>query len=136
MHVLLTHQYPALIAGACGHSYTSSDSYNHRSETCPTNSNGHACTSGSSYVCQSHTHVYPRVCWRSACNVIVSDAADHKTFCGSGNHSYWPGCPDLSSMWWHQHSTHTLISCSRCGVMFRYCSNNSNTCINGWTHSR
>ena len=54
-----THEYPALISGACGHSYTSSASYNHRLESCPTNSHGDSCTSGSSYVCQSHTHVYP-----------------------------------------------------------------------------
>ncbi len=42
-----THQYPALISGACGHSYTSAQAYSHRSETCPTNSNGDNCSSGS-----------------------------------------------------------------------------------------
>ena len=131
-----THQYPALIAGACGHSYTSSASYNHRSETCPTNSNGHACTSGYSYVCQSHTHVYPRVCWRSACNVIVSDAAEHKETCGSGAHSFWPGCPDLNVRSWHQHRYHQLRNCSRCGSQFRLCSNNDNSCSNGRNHRK
>ncbi len=54
-----THQYPALISGACGHSYTASSSYSHRLETCPKNSRGDSCTSGSYYACQSHTHVYP-----------------------------------------------------------------------------
>ncbi|MCG9132831.1 hypothetical protein J5I95_14220 [Candidatus Poribacteria bacterium] len=54
-----THQYPALISGACGHSYTSAAAYNHRSETCPTNSSGQSCTSGSYYACSPHTHAYP-----------------------------------------------------------------------------
>lgn len=131
-----THQYPALVSGACGHTYTSSNSYNHRSETCPTNSNGHSCTSGSYYACQSHTHVYPRTCWRSACNEVVNDAAEHKETCGSGAHSFWPGCPDLNVRSWHQRSYHELRNCSRCGSQFRLCSNNDNSCSNGRNHRK
>ncbi len=134
-----THQYPALISGACGHSYTSSASYNHRLETCPTNANGDSCTSGSFYACQSHTHVYPqpkRTCWRTDCDVEVSNSADHKAFCGSGDHSYWPGCPDLNVKAWHQHSYHELRNCSRCTVQFRLCSNTDNSCIAGGNHRK
>lgn len=47
------------ITGACGHTYTSSDSYSHRSETCPTDSNGQSCTHGTYYACSPHTHSYP-----------------------------------------------------------------------------
>ena len=133
-----THQYPDLIAGACGHSYTASSSYSHRSETCPKNSNGDSCTTGSYYVCKSHTHQYPppkRTCWRADCGVEVTNAADHKAACGSGNHSYWPGCPDLSVRWWHQRTTHAEITCKRCGVKFRPCSN-TKTCKNGWGHKK
>ncbi len=133
-----THQYPALISGACGHSYTASASYSHRLETCPTNANGDSCTSGSYYVCQSHTHVYPAptiTCWRGDCPEVVSDTADHKEACGSGDHSYWPRCPDLSIRWWHTRSTHQLRPCGRCGVQFRQCSN-TNTCRNGWKHRK
>lgn len=133
-----THQYPALITGACGHSYTASSSYSHRSESCPTNSNGDSCSSGSYYVCKSHSHQYPppkRTCWRADCDVEVTNAADHKAACGSGNHSYWPGCPDLSVRWWHQRTTHAEITCKRCGVKFRPCSN-TKTCKNGWGHKK
>ncbi len=72
----------------------------HRSVPCP-DKNGVSCTSGSSYVCQTHTHSYPAAV-RCANNnrgvgkcssgrvVSGSDAYEHLTRCGAG-HSYW-GC--------------------------------------------
>ena len=102
-----------------------------------TNANGHSCTVTSFYPCQSpHTHAYPRTCWRSDCNVIVSDAAEHKETCGSGAHSFWPGCPDLNVRSWHQDRYHQLRNCSRCGSQFRLCSNNDNSCSNGGNHRK
>ena len=47
-----------IIIGGCGHTYTSSESYDHRAETCPTNSNGDSCDYGSYYACFPHTHEY------------------------------------------------------------------------------
>ncbi len=44
---------------ACGHTDLMSNSYTHRSETCPLDGYGQACSSGSYYACQSHTHDYP-----------------------------------------------------------------------------
>ncbi len=133
-----THQYPALISGACGHTYTSGNASSHapQASCSSTNANGHSCTVTSFYNCQSHTHVYPRTCWRSDCPEIVSDAADHKETCGSGAHSFWPGCPDLNVRSWHQRSYHELINCSRCGSQFRLCSNNNNSCSNGGNHRK
>lgn len=119
-----THQYPALISGACGHSYTASSSYSHRSESCPTNSNGDSCTAGSYYVCQSHTHQYPEPtvdCAHPDCNEKVNDRKEHRDTCGSGNHYYWSGCPSIGSTWWHSHSTHQYKSCSRCSTNYRPC---------------
>lgn len=43
----------------CGHTDLTANAYTHRLESCPPNSNGDSCTSGSSYGCSSHTHVYP-----------------------------------------------------------------------------
>ena len=119
-----THQYLALISGACGHSYTASSAYSHRSEACSTNSNGDSCSLGSYYVCKSHTHQYPAptiACAHPDCNEQVSDRKDHRSTCGSGNHDYWPGCPSIGSAWWHSDSTHQYKSCSRCSVNYRPC---------------
>lgn len=44
---------------ACGHTDLTANSYTHRSETCPFDSYAQACSSGSYYACQSHTHDYP-----------------------------------------------------------------------------
>ena len=130
-----THQYPALVSGACGHTYASGSASSHalQASCSSTNANGHSCPVTSFYNCQSHTPVYPRTCWRSACNEVVNDAAEHKEACGSGAHSFWPGCPDLSVRWWHTRSTHELRPCGRCGGQFRQCSN-TNTCSNGMKH--
>ncbi len=105
-----THQYPALISGACGHSYTASSSYSHRSETCPTNSHGDSCTIGSYYVCKSHTHQYPEPtisCGRSACQETVSSTNEHRATCVAG-HLYWTCKP--YDVHWHQ-----LRTCKRSG---------------------
>ena len=121
-----THQYPALITGACGHSYTSSASYNHRSETCPTDSNGNACTSGAYYVCQSHTHQYPVPtisCGRSACQETVSSTDEHRETCVSG-HLYWSCKPSHV----HLHKTRTCRR-SGCGQSWLLCTSVKPNCL-------
>lgn len=147
-HTDLTSNFSSHVPADCNISgHYGCDSSSHVQEQCTvTNSNSDRCTymfwrcvhpNVPSYG-PSHIHSYPAapviLCWRNDCPVEVNDAADHKSFCGSGNHAYWPRCPDLSSQWWHNDSTHTLKPCSRCGVQFRPCSN-TNTCTNGWKHS-
>ncbi len=105
-----THQYPTLISGACGHSYTASSSYSHRLESCPTNSHGDSCTIGSYYACQSHTHSYPAPtisCGRSVCQETVSSTNEHRATCVAG-HLYWTCKP--YDVHWHQ-----LRTCKRSG---------------------
>ncbi len=130
-----THQYPALISGVCGHTYTSAQSNSHRSVTCPTDSNGNACTSGSYYVCQSHTHQYPApaiTC--NGCSTTVNYKWVHWRRCSLCNKAYYT-CKLVGLRWHTQQKT-----CKRtkngvpCGQSFYSCSN-PNTCFYGWTHS-
>lgn len=57
-----THQYPALVSGACGHTYTSGNASSHslQASCLVTNANGDSCTVTGFYACASpHTHQYP-----------------------------------------------------------------------------
>lgn len=102
----------------CGHQDLTSNSYNHRSETCPTNSNGVACTSGSYYACQSHTHQYPAPtisCGRSACSETVGSTNEHRETCASG-HLYWNCNPTAV----RHHITRTCRF-SECGRTWEKC---------------
>ena len=98
-----------------------------------TDSNGNSCTVTSFYACDNHTHVYPAPpppppppnlveCAHSNCSEMVSSRTSHRAQCGSGQHYYWPGCPN-NTKWWHRDSTHELKSCIRSG-----CSNTWRSC--------
>ncbi len=108
---------PKLTRQACGHVYdpSSSSAYMHRSVLCP-DKNGVSCTSGSSYVCQTHTHSYPAAV-RCANNnrgvgkcssgrvVSGSDAYEHLRKCAAG-HSYWScNATAVSAHSWHKATT-------------------------------
>lgn len=57
-----THQYPDLVSGACGHTYTSGNASSHslQASCLVTNANGDSCTVTGFYACASpHTHQYP-----------------------------------------------------------------------------
>ncbi|RKU12711.1 hypothetical protein C6501_10535 [Candidatus Poribacteria bacterium] len=128
-----THSYPALISGACGHTYTSANSYTHRLESCPRNSNGDSCTAGSSYACLSHTHVYPAPtanCARKACGQTVSNRLDHRIDCSYCGGHYWTCIAGAI----HNHTTTFTCRRAGCGVTFTRCSNGTCTSNRG-THT-
>ncbi len=115
----------------CGiHSgYKCQESHDHKtyiSSCTSTDSNGNSCTNtGGYYECQPHTHSYPTLveCAHDNCTEMVSSRTSHRTQCGSGQHYYWPGCPNNTN-WWSQDSTHALKSCRRNG-----CSNTWRRCL-------
>lgn len=122
-----THQYPALITGACGHTYTSGSAYNHRSVTCPTNSHGDSCILGTSYFCSPHTHQYPAPtisCGRAACKQTVSSPNEHRETCAAG-HRWW-SCNQGNYNWNYNH--HRVRTCRRagCGQSWQRCTRPAN----------
>ena len=90
---------------ACGHTDLMSNSYTHRSETCPLDSNGQACSSGSYYACQSHTHVYP---------------APSAT-CANG-HTYDPSNST-------ENNRHRTRTCRWCSQTWQRCTSGAPTCL-------
>ena len=62
-------------------------------------------------------------CAHSNCTEMVSSRTSHRESCGSGQHYYWPGCPNNTN-WWSQDSTHALKTCRRVG-----CSNTWRRCL-------
>lgn len=114
---------------ACGHTDLTSNSYTHRSETCPTNSNGQACSSGSYYACQSHTHVYPTpavTCARKACGATVSNRLEHRVNCDKCKGHYWTCIAGAT----YNHTTTFTCRRKNCGVTFTGCTNG--TCNGKW----
>ena len=112
--------------GSCGHTYLLSDSYSHRSETCPTNANGDSCTSGTYYACQTHTHEYPPTtvsCARQECDVQLSTRFDHRIDCGNCGGHYWTCITGAS----YDHTTTFTCRRSGCGQTFTRC--NGGPCI-------
>ena len=114
----------------CGiHSgYKCQESHDHKtyiSSCTSTDSNGNSCTNtGGYYECQPHTHSYPTLveCAHDNCTEMVSSRTSHRTQCGSGQHYYWPGCPNNTNSW-SQDSTHQEKTCrySDCGQTWRRC---------------
>ncbi len=108
---------------ACGHTDLTANSYSHRSETCPTDSNGQSCEYGSFYACSPHTHAYPAIVCGAAswtrCTAAVSSSTEHQTACSNCSQSYW-SC-NLSAVAWHA----TPLTCQRsgCNVSLTKCQN-------------
>ncbi len=119
-----------------GHAHYKCDGTDHSwvSFCFETDSNGQSCvTSGGYSACSPHTHTYPSPlveCAHTNCSEMVSSRTSHRTQCGSGQHYYWPGCPNNTN-WWSQDSTHALRTCRygtcgqtwyRCVTQTPYCS--------------
>ena len=123
-----THQYPALISGACGHTYTSDNASSHALQAgcLVTNANGDGCTVTGFYACGSHTHVYPVTCLRSGCRQSVSNQWVHLVRCSTCSKKYW-SC-DPVGVGHHV----TVRTCRRtgCGVTFTNCTNGA--CSSDW----
>ena len=108
----------------CGHTDLSSNSYTHRSETCPKNSNGKSCNVGSYYACISHTHDYPPTTvacgarsW-TGCRVAVSSRTEHQIPCVAG-HPYYTCNPKAVA----HHATPIACKRSGCNVSITKCQN-------------
>ncbi len=101
---------------------------------CPsTDSNGNSCTVTSFYACAGHSHSYPPLlveCGHSSCSELVSSRTLHRATCGSGSHTYWPGCPNNPSGW-DQDSAHALKTCGRsaCRQTWRSCQSSRPMCL-------
>ena len=118
---------------ACGeHETTVSGDHSLQASCTSTDSNGNYCTVTNFYACSQHTHSYPDplvACAHSNCTEMVSSRTSHRTQCGSGQHYYWPGCPNNTN-WWSQDSTHALKTCrySECRQTWYRCLTNTPIC--------
>ncbi len=125
-----THQYPALISGACGHSYTASSSYSHRLETCPTNSHGDSCTTGSYYACQSHTHSYPDPTPKlHACGIhtgLPSYSSSHRLYTHTCGHTFYK-CQHIKEKHYKRRCTHKNSKGRGCRTYYFICNHPDGT---------
>ena len=109
-----THQYPALVSGACGHTYASGSASSHalQASCSSTNANGDSCTVTSFYNCQSHTHQYPAP----------------SVTCVNG-HSYDPENSDAVSL-------HITRTCRYCSQSWQKCVSSTPFCTVPWRVQR
>ena len=128
----------------CGrHSgYKCKESSDHKtwiSSCTQTDTNGNTCNNSSGYwECSQHTHTYPSAapeptlveCSHGSCSEQVSSGTTHRATCGSLLHYFWPGCPDKSTKWWHQYTTHAEKTCryKSCGNTWRRCLSKTPNC--------
>ena len=123
----------AASCGTSGHYICDGADHSLQASCSSTDSNGNSCTVTSFYACDSHTHSYPPTtveCGHSNCSEMVSSRTSHRATCGSGSHTYWPGCPNNTSGW-DQDSAHALKTCGRsaCRQTWRSCQSSTPTCL-------
>ena len=107
------HSHQTLPCGShSGYRCTATSSHT-QTTTCPTDTNGQACSYSSYYACSPHTHAYPEL---PADPPTPPPPPPPPTTVACGG-APWTDCPGASSQW-----AHRVSSCSQCGSLYWTCS--------------